>query len=1700
MSASSDSNSTEGNFWSTFDGENFSNNLFTDLGPLLSLFGEQVTTQFMTQSLTWADSLLFAIGPLGVITGIVGAIRVGGPHWLKALIGRARETRSDVEKELMTSTSAEVCEMWNGMSLVRVPGESRVVELALVFDRRGKRRHRTLTNSDSDSDWETDTSYPESHHIPDSISHLAVPDSSGSSSSFDTTFSSDESNMTDEESDSYSSSLSEEDSEDFESDQVSEWTVQDLGIYKRDAWARIFAIKDPALVAATNGVDSDEYTADSANDPEKGSPDEPETSPEPKDQAGSSKSIVSSPNISLNYSKSHNSVELASFAILGLLLQAAGLTLVGLITYHWKFTNDGTAVDTSGYPLLVSGTVVLTLGLIMCSSIIQGGSRQTRIRLRPDDNRSEIRLFWLQKKGVVGDQQFGSYAIFAADARHVFFDSERVESSATMQDTLSLRAIGIGIVTVCATLLTISGYVVQFIALRQLHWFAAVIQLVICLIMAAVRAWVRRGFSQQPRTEPLPEDHELDWLATRPGFYRKLPGEQDGSSNNHSLWDPKVNHRRRIRELWKSLLRLSRRAKSESAWSKASHSIEWLILSTDDPDRTTPADDLSVASDEGDHALSPPKARFVFTTRHYLQRHLGSHWDTSETPACKAATALAKAIDGCLNILTDTTLFKTRHSLKPQSSGQYEWSVTVDNEQVIFRSTWNSQESSWRTDATELEAAISLWMYSLTYGKGRGNKPPHADAVSGCRLHWQDGAALWVVRTWLTDRSSNISSSIIEEPHIRQPENRIVGFATQCGKDDDGDSFWLRVFDPGTTLLGVNRTRHLSTVFRHAAKGEQALAQGCAWHLFITFFSTVSSEIVRIQGETSVKVQGDPYASLQDEESEFQLANDSVQKLVDAAIAPALCGSNLAQFTVLSILLSQDKLPNIDCIVEAVVKQTLKLEENQDWLRAARVYSNLIQTAREAQSRMFLTLLLKSVAASAEFIQVLRHAGNVYQSMGLDERFIDVRKAQRLVRNAIAKVNEATRARLQDHYTFQRQRRDLEDLSLIEHDNPLNQNDPGKLTRLFKRLGVGKFADDSPRPGNHLNPNDRGKRRRLLKELGDGKFVGHFPSPESIFTVVMSNQEKFRFSPESASRQDIFGWTPLHYYALWMDADYIYDGSQPYTIRAIPEKLVGTNKQNLVGDTPLHIAARTNNPRLVDRLLQQNAYIDQKNRAGNTALHMAAGLRDQRPLIVMLCERGASINARNNYGLTPLHEACRMGNFVNADDLLDLKADSRARDKRGFTALHYLCAQSINHDGGRDVINRLRASGASFRDQDPTFGRTPLHHAARSGYLVAVETLLDQVQGDERLRWIQTKDSNGAHAPALAAGHGRLKVLQYLLKAIGEVVGLERMSQELDDIHDMIIQAAASGNRRVLQFILSTTRRNDFITWPSVSRNLLQCAGSREVAELLISRGADPFVVGQDPRTIDRVEGFGRWQHVANLPIFSVTNFGAFDVILRQYAERDDDLLPTDEHSGTVLHRLASIFHSESEEDDRFLQEIFSRPQISQIVNAISNGETPLHTAVKRQPCSSRLIRCLLDHNASTTIKNLRGRTPLQEAIVRDRLEAVTILLACDVQPTFGDAKAAVLSGNDAALKQILKYLDANSTDSRGRTILHHAVVQYAELNTMQVLIEHGADYNRPDDDGKTGFDLIPGILGQTLKQLLEIIIEDMYVIFQAFS
>ena len=77
------------------------------------------------------------MAPIGILTAVAGTIRVGGASWLKGLIGRARETDASVQVDLLSSVSQEVCELWNGRSIIRSTGQPDVKQIIHIPAEKG---------------------------------------------------------------------------------------------------------------------------------------------------------------------------------------------------------------------------------------------------------------------------------------------------------------------------------------------------------------------------------------------------------------------------------------------------------------------------------------------------------------------------------------------------------------------------------------------------------------------------------------------------------------------------------------------------------------------------------------------------------------------------------------------------------------------------------------------------------------------------------------------------------------------------------------------------------------------------------------------------------------------------------------------------------------------------------------------------------------------------------------------------------------------------------------------------------------------------------------------------------------------------------------------------------------------------------------------------------------------------------------------------------------------------------------------------------------------------------------------------------------------------------------------------------------------------------------------------------------------------
>lgn len=97
--------------------------------PIIVLFGEQLTQQFLSESINLLDNIIFALAPIGILTAVVSAIRVCGNSSLKAFIGRAQEGPADAEIQLLPCVSETTAELFNNAGISRIFGRPTILEV-----------------------------------------------------------------------------------------------------------------------------------------------------------------------------------------------------------------------------------------------------------------------------------------------------------------------------------------------------------------------------------------------------------------------------------------------------------------------------------------------------------------------------------------------------------------------------------------------------------------------------------------------------------------------------------------------------------------------------------------------------------------------------------------------------------------------------------------------------------------------------------------------------------------------------------------------------------------------------------------------------------------------------------------------------------------------------------------------------------------------------------------------------------------------------------------------------------------------------------------------------------------------------------------------------------------------------------------------------------------------------------------------------------------------------------------------------------------------------------------------------------------------------------------------------------------------------------------------------------------------------------
>jgi ankyrin repeat protein len=1528
---------------SSFNGDDFSNNLFTDLGPLLALFGAEVTTQFLSQSLTWADSILFAIGPLGVITAMVSAIRVGGPYGLRSFIGRAREPRAEVERVLMSSTSKEVCELWNGESLVRVTGEPKVAELLVVFGEDCKR----------------------------------PPKSQG-------------------------------------------W-----GIYLKEECELVKVKGQDAQAAASSKASS----TDEKGNGEACSPDtsikENQDEEKRRNNLPYSKqpelNSLTAPNISLNHSPSRNSAEVILFSAVAIVLQAVVLLLDAFITYRWKLLKEGEPVTRSAFPLVLAGTVGLTAGMFVCSAVVEKSAKIVWYSLQSPQ---PVKLLWLQKKSVVSDQNFESYAIFAEEGRRAivsstrqaYFQPDREELDNAVLEDFTLQMFSINLVTTGGVLLSLVSYVVQFVGFRQMHWLATIFQLILSVTMTAIRSWVRRDLSRQPFNQKLPEGYELDWLATRHRLYE--PSDRTDYTSKTAISLSSLGNAMRSTQRAPYALSmflhervLWTRRKPRAWYGTDADRFEWFIVDScisDMMSGTTGQDTTDPSASSADHKAGsamvkeitqPNTAEAVLGVRQRLGHLIG--W---KSPVEEVASSLVCAIEAMMNHVSNEALF----TLSVQTRTNFVWGIQVgEAKETVYLQVLN-ENGLWRANASQIEATLSLWTYELSLAERALHQAPGSYHVMNIwRLgpkssHLERDCAWWVFR------GSKLQSGPQPSCFLGRPGwPEVVEIGNQ-------DATILREFGLGTAVKYGQDNGNDGGSLSVLRNSDISVLKMCAWHLLTVFMCWVSEAIAEVKGSTSFNLRCSQWDILPGWlHDSVNLVNSSLQSLAAEVEASRLCNLEEAYMIIVPPLSMAGKLPRPMAVIGSALQVARSFEKQQNWKAAADVYVDLLQTCRSfgASSEM----LAKASAVSAEFFTLLAHAEETYEIRADEDAIGEIKRFRNSMETEIKRGDRNLLRSLAALYRFQRDAREVQTLSKAPSSSPMKQSDARRIRQesLQAQFWVWTelFHDVA---GNNLE-----KLHQHLKEASDLSL--------------------------NAEHRDILGWSALHYAAQQITENPEDEGN---CLRALLRRSLDPNCQNVLGQTPLHCAARAEIKSSIDILVQYGASMDAKSVDGKTALHIAVRSRDKN-LVSILCEKGADIEARDNFEQTPLHVAALAGSVDAVLLLLDWQAKPRVREGSGLTPLHAICGQRRTTRKVGEVVNRFLEAGAAL-DATDREGRSPLHFAARSGCVEALEALLPETG---RRANLLASDASGMIPFHVAAKYCTLHAAKKVLASASTDMPLmieARDQTGKTPLHHTVNGAHVKISDRLefVKFLLE--RRVDVNARDEDGMTPLHCCKDREVVKVLLknranihardSLGRKPLHCALDPEVIQELlEAHGKDKY-------------------RDMRELEDKEGMTPLHRATMSASVAAIkIHL----------------QDGAPVNVgDQNGKTPLHLAI--QGDDNRDVFKLLLQNAAPEAEDDGGRTVLELAVELKKRDAVVDLLNWEVQVRPKALHMAARSGDAEIMKLLLenKSIHMNEENDSGMTPLHLAV-EHGNMAVADLLVERGADLSKKNMKGQTPVELI---------------------------
>ncbi|KAF5710354.1 ankyrin repeat [Fusarium mundagurra] len=1341
------------------------------------------------------------MAPLGILTIIVSAIRVGGPSWLKAIIGRARENLAAAEVELMSSTSVDVCELWNGSEIVRSLGSPPVREFILLLPKNRK-----------------DGALPTGNF-------------------------------------------------DFECKNFRE--------AERDGF-----------LTTSSGIGDSEKGMNSRGI-------------EPQNSNRSEKVIIiynestSAPNISLNVHPQKRA-EVRAAAVIGTFLQLGVLIYAGFATYYHTLRfpkEENKPVSNYAFPCTASGTIILVTGLLLCADVVE--KRTVEMARKPRAGHKAYAI-WLQRQATVGDQVFKSFGIFSDEPRKEVVTSRRGNLSTVASASTGVSFVDRILQVICylpfrirmlfelesdnkmplftessvqfsktttGAFLSICGYVVQFVGLRDMHWSVSIVQLGAVVFMTAARAAIRRGLAVPPRAQSLSQYFELEWLAssiTGTGGSRwELPktddpvwinwvvlgdegvkleshkdkrnhaeggadsgGErnQGGSQDNRESIEEKdgeeseddieyyseddsesdsdsdskddgqaiIDKKEGINDSGEKTRRESTgdvvtfggakedATSNQSGDMQSSHGI--------DIENEHQSDSAAASNDEGHTSTIYSKPQTVMMLRSYFAKVTG--W---RSPVFAEANSLSRAMEVVMN-----TLFlksRLRH---------FDWQFQAmcnNSDPHIITVPMSLVSGNWQVSRHDIEATLSLWIFSMKKSLEKDTLQ-NIDITTdrpGVHLLGLDTPQLrrdlrwWVpqdLKKAIVVRESPEGSLVVDQSLVvgcgRATQQAVKLERRQLG-DDECDPPYGPTVERG--FLAVESFRPPATLY--------------ALDLFSSFMSAVAREMERpMNGQGEVR-PNDP-GNLGSWTS-FTLHNTLLSQMAVEIQSTGLATLSEVYSAIIPPLSIENKLPIVDSIFELAREHAKPQEERGDMKKVTEVYVWLARTARLFPPNT--SFVPKSTAV------ILEHLDQLIKSTELANRLKPIASTPG---GALERMVRTTKENLLRE--------------LIE--NELQLGNPESRNLLIRLIMLYDY--------------------QLRSHILPYQFIeAAWRDPGFLQQGLSAQRNPLREYEEGAEKRDITGQTQLH-----RDATRGYD----YELAKQLESDIDPNTRDLLGQTALHLACKAGKIGNATILTSSGADINARARNRSIPLHYAAESGNL-SIVKRLVESGAEFDAMDSAGMTPAMWAALEGHMHVLKYLLTVSS-LNLRDSGGRVILHFVVISGST--GLLDVWENI--GDPEVRDRD---GRTPLHLAALHGNEEAFSKLIANPEVDK-----DPLDYSGKHLLHLAAAGGQLTIMDTLIRKFnadvncvdkhgetplhlavceGNKIAIEALMKQEANLEARnnsgetpLMVACILGRIEIVKRLVVLGANRDTLTdfGSSILKNAVS-HGHRKVVEYLLSQGVD---------------------------------------------------------------------------------------------------------------------------------------------------------------------------------------------------------------------------------------------------------------------